>query len=53
MAKKILSLLLATFFLSVVLSAPSMAAQAATAQEDDGAAFFGSFVLSLLHFPLK
>ncbi|SRR5712692_4010235 len=53
MAKKSLSLLCATFFLSVVLSAPSMAAQPATAQEDDGAAFFGSFVLSLLHFPLK
>ena len=53
MAKKVCSLLCATFLLVIMLSAPGMAAQAGTTQDDDGTAFFGSFFLSLLHLPLK
>jgi len=53
MAKKEFSLLCAIFILLVMLSVPSMAAELGTSQEDDGAAVFGSFFLSLLHFPFK
>jgi hypothetical protein len=53
MQKKRLSVLCAVFFLVLMLSGPSLAAQSGTAQDEDGAAVFGSIFLSLLHFPLK
>ena len=52
MTKNRVSALCAIFLLILVLSAPSLAAQA-SAQGDDGFAYLGSFFLSLLHAPLK
>ena len=55
MAKKGISLFCATLLLLVMLSASSMAAQAATPQADDGGAVAvaGSIFLSVLYLPLK
>jgi hypothetical protein len=53
MAKKQLSAVCAVFFLTVVLTGRILAAQTGTPQEDDGAAWVGSFFLSILHFPVK
>jgi hypothetical protein len=53
MTRKRFSALCAIFLFTLALSAPTLGAQAGTAQENDGFAYIGSFFLSLLHFPLK
>jgi hypothetical protein len=48
MIKKRLAVVCGAIFLVILLSGRAMAAQ-----DEDGAAYFGSFLLSLLQFPVK
>ncbi len=45
--------ILMIFILSVVVLPTGVRAQQTTAERDDGAFYLGSFVLSILHCPLK
>ncbi len=52
--RKFTSKLLTAIFVFTLVTSPEMAAaQQAGMQEDDGAFFLGSFILSVLHLPLK